>query len=134
MKTQGYVPCGNQTWLAGKWTIEIGDFPIRTSIHRGFSIAMFDYQRVPYKKMAVLSMSESISRFEFYQEARLGNRFGCVFFWLCHISPCFLLVSHTFTCWSKLAKMVNCHGEHETLPKMDGAGEQRLALMLICGD
>ena len=24
----------------------IGDFPIRNSIHRGFSIAMFDYQRV----------------------------------------------------------------------------------------
>ena len=32
----------------GKWTIEIGDFRIKTktSIYRGFSIAMFDYQRV----------------------------------------------------------------------------------------
>ena len=25
----------------------IGDFPIETSIYRGLSIAMFDYQRVP---------------------------------------------------------------------------------------
>ena len=32
---------GNQTWLAGKWTIEM-----KPSIYRGFSIAMFDYQRV----------------------------------------------------------------------------------------
>ena len=24
----GYIQPGNQTWLAGKWTIEIGDFPI----------------------------------------------------------------------------------------------------------
>ena len=31
-----YVPSGNQTWLAGKWTIEIGDFPIETSISSGF--------------------------------------------------------------------------------------------------
>ena len=27
------LPSGNQTWRAGKWTIEIGDFPIKTSIH-----------------------------------------------------------------------------------------------------
>ena len=26
----------------------MGDFPIKTSIHIGLSIAMFDYQRVPY--------------------------------------------------------------------------------------
>ena len=31
------VPSGNQTWFAGKWTIEIADFPIETSIDRGFS-------------------------------------------------------------------------------------------------
>ena len=31
----------HQTWLAGKWTIEIGDFPIKNFL-RGFSIAMFD--------------------------------------------------------------------------------------------
>ena len=40
------LPSGNQTWFAGKRTIEISDFLIKTSIHRGFSIAMFDYQRV----------------------------------------------------------------------------------------
>ena len=35
--------------VAGKWTIDISEFPTKTSIHiihRGFSIAMFDYQRV----------------------------------------------------------------------------------------
>ena len=37
---------GNQAWLNGKCTIEIGDFPIKTSIHRGVSSAMFDCQRV----------------------------------------------------------------------------------------
>ena len=26
------LPSGNQTWLAGKWTIEISDFPSKTSI------------------------------------------------------------------------------------------------------
>ena len=31
------IPSGNQTWLAGKWTIEISDCPINTSIDRGFS-------------------------------------------------------------------------------------------------
>ena len=30
----------------GKLIIFFGDFPIETSIHGGFSIAMFDYQRV----------------------------------------------------------------------------------------
>ena len=33
----------HQTWLAWKWTIEMGDFLTKTSIHRGFSIAMLDY-------------------------------------------------------------------------------------------
>ena len=37
---------GHETWLAGKWTIEIADFPNETSIDRGFSwifqLAMFD--------------------------------------------------------------------------------------------
>ena len=28
----------HQTWRTGKWTIEIGDFPIKISIHLGFSI------------------------------------------------------------------------------------------------
>ena len=28
----------------GKWTIEIGDFPVKTSMYMGFSIAMFDYR------------------------------------------------------------------------------------------
>ena len=27
----------HQRWLAEKWTIEISDFPNKTSIHRGFS-------------------------------------------------------------------------------------------------
>ena len=33
------LPQGNQTWRAGKWTIEIGDFPSEISLHsvRGFS-------------------------------------------------------------------------------------------------
>ena len=31
------IPSGNQTWLAGKWTIEIGYSPSWTSICRGFS-------------------------------------------------------------------------------------------------
>ena len=43
------IPSGNlsnMAGLAGKWTIEIGDFPMKTPIDKGFSIAMFDYQRV----------------------------------------------------------------------------------------
>ena len=40
------IPSGNQTWRAGKWTIEISDFPIKASIYSGFYVAMFDYQRV----------------------------------------------------------------------------------------
>ena len=31
----------------------IGDVPVKTSIHRGFYIAMFDYQRVSTKKMGI---------------------------------------------------------------------------------
>ena len=30
-----HIPSGNQTWLAGKWTIEIGDVPMKTSIQFG---------------------------------------------------------------------------------------------------
>ena len=26
------LPIGNQTWLAGKWTMEIGDVPLKASI------------------------------------------------------------------------------------------------------
>ena len=40
------LPSENQTWRAGKWTIEICDYPINTSIDRGLSITMFDFQRV----------------------------------------------------------------------------------------
>ena len=40
------IPSGNPTWLAGKWTIFVGDVPIQTPIHGGFSIAMFDPRRV----------------------------------------------------------------------------------------
>ena len=41
-----------------KRTIEIGDIPIETSIHRGFSIAMFDYQMVIdcYKHGCIISI------------------------------------------------------------------------------
>ena len=36
------LPSG-QTWRAGKWTIEMGEFPINTSIYSGFfHPAMFD--------------------------------------------------------------------------------------------
>ena len=38
------VTSGNQKWLPGKWTVYQW-FPIKISIHRGFSIAMFDYQK-----------------------------------------------------------------------------------------
>ena len=38
-------------------TLFLGDFPIETIIHRGFSIAMFGYQRVP----AGVSLSTSIA-------------------------------------------------------------------------
>ena len=41
-----WLPSGNQTWLAGKWTMEIGDVFMNTSISMGCSIAMFDFQRV----------------------------------------------------------------------------------------
>ena len=42
-----YQLIGNQTWLAGKYTIQFGDVPIQTFvIDGGFSIAMFDYQTV----------------------------------------------------------------------------------------
>ena len=40
------IPSGNQTWRAGNWTIHQWFEHIDISIHRGFSIAMFDYQRV----------------------------------------------------------------------------------------
>ena len=32
-----WIPSGKQTWRAGKWTIEIGDVPIKTSVYMGFS-------------------------------------------------------------------------------------------------
>jgi hypothetical protein len=38
------LPSGNQSWLAGKSTIDV--FPVLTSIYTGVSLAMFDYQRV----------------------------------------------------------------------------------------
>ena len=41
----------HQTWFAGKWTVEIVIFLLKhtkTSIHTGFSMAMFDYQRLIY--------------------------------------------------------------------------------------
>ena len=42
------IPPGNQTWqyMAIEHTLFIGDCPIQTCIDGGFSIAMFDYQRV----------------------------------------------------------------------------------------
>ena len=46
MKIQRFYYPPVSSNMAGKWTIEIGDFPMKTSIHRGFSIAMFAYQRV----------------------------------------------------------------------------------------
>ena len=44
------LPSGNQTW---QWQMMengplIGDFPIKTSMYRGLSIAKFVYQRVNY--------------------------------------------------------------------------------------
>ena len=47
---------GDQTWLAGKWTIEIGDFPMTRPLNMGFSAAMFDYQRVIPLQMGHVSM------------------------------------------------------------------------------
>ena len=44
MKIEG-LPSGNQTWAMENVPF-IGDFPMKTSIYRGFPIAMFDYQRV----------------------------------------------------------------------------------------
>ena len=38
------IPSSNQTWLENGPFID--DYLIKTSIHMGFSIAMFDYQRV----------------------------------------------------------------------------------------
>ena len=42
------VPPGNQTWqiMAMENGPFVGDLPFNTSIHRGFSIAMFDCQRI----------------------------------------------------------------------------------------
>ena len=52
----GMESCKRKDWLMYctlRWSnmameniLFIGDFPYKTSIHRGFSIAMFDYQRV----------------------------------------------------------------------------------------
>ena len=36
----------------------VNDFPINTSIHRGFSIAMFDYQRVSNPNMVCFHVSK----------------------------------------------------------------------------
>ena len=37
----------HQTWFGElKWTIEIGHFPMKISVHKGSFIAMFHYQRV----------------------------------------------------------------------------------------
>ena len=43
----GTLRC-HQTWRAGKWTVEIGDFPTQTSIQFGDFPArhVADYQRV----------------------------------------------------------------------------------------
>ena len=38
------LPSGNQTYW--QWPVYISDFPLKTSLHKGLSIAMFDYQRV----------------------------------------------------------------------------------------
>ena len=45
-------PRFHQTWRAGKWTIGISDFPAKTSIPEGFSITMFDCERVMMEKPA----------------------------------------------------------------------------------
>ena len=37
---EGTLWC-HQTWRAGEWKIEIGDFPMTPPIHKGFSTAMF---------------------------------------------------------------------------------------------
>ena len=42
----------HQRWRAGEWTIEISDFPVKTSIPEGFSITMFDCERVMMEKPA----------------------------------------------------------------------------------
>jgi hypothetical protein len=39
------VPSGNQTYMAMGNPAFIVDCPIKTCIYRGFSVAMFDYQR-----------------------------------------------------------------------------------------
>ena len=40
------IPSGDQTWRAGKLTIEIGDFPKPPFTSGIFQQAMFDYRRV----------------------------------------------------------------------------------------
>ena len=39
------VPSRHQTWLAGKWTTEIGDFSSEINLHSGDFPAMFDETR-----------------------------------------------------------------------------------------
>ena len=60
------VPYGVIKHGNGTWTIEIGGFPIRTSIYRGFSIAMFDDRRV--------SCSQHRQRRQHHQESASGTR------------------------------------------------------------
>ena len=38
--------CGNQTWRAGKYTIQFGDFPIEPKFRVDFQPATFDFRRV----------------------------------------------------------------------------------------
>ena len=42
----GWYPPRSSNMANRKWTIEVSDFPMNSSIHSGFSIAMFDFQRV----------------------------------------------------------------------------------------
>ena len=71
----------------------IGDFPIETSIHRGFSIAMFDYQRVFFFRETIRKCSRMIvgSRhgtdafFCFFFTLQMAWEFA--FFWACPTTP-----------------------------------------------
>ena len=66
------IPSGNQTRLAGKWTVEIGGFPMKTSIQFGdFQLKTVDDTR---EYMWLYHSSESSTRYKsFFFDPQLRN-------------------------------------------------------------
>ena len=87
------VPSGNRTWLAGKWTIEISDFPIKTSIYCGLP-CLITRGYVCVCACVAISYISNIGQYHF--RIFLG--------YIMRISPtCKIKVSHSPTIWGVIS-------------------------------